>query len=372
MDTQSIRQLNEPDRAAIGAAGGLLTIDLDAIRANYRLLRERLGTATHCGCVVKADGYGMGAARIAAMLADEGCRWFFVAHLAEARTLRAVLPNDARVVVLHGPTPGAEANFADRGILPVLNSPEQVAAWSALGRARGTTLPALLQFDTGMSRFGLPEDAVLDLTGIEVLVVMSHLACADTPDHPANVAQLAAFRRILTRFPGIPASLAATSGIFLGPDYHFDLVRAGAGLYGVNPQAGQANPLHPVVRLQGLVMQVRQVPEGTPVGYGHTRITTRPTRLATVAVGYADGFLRSTGPQGAAWTGDSKLPVMGRVSMDSIIFDATDAQVQVGDLVDLIGTHHDLDAAATAAGTIGYEILTTSLGARYARRYIGG
>jgi alanine racemase len=361
MDTQTIQLQDDPDRAAIGAAGGLLTIDLDAIRANYRILSGRLGPATHCGCVVKADGYGMGAARIAGMLLDEGCRWFFVAHLNEALVLRAVLPPDARVVVLHGPTPGAEPGFADGGILPVLNSPEQVAAWSALAQARGTALPALLQFDTGMSRFGLPEDFVPDLAGIDVLVVMSHLACADTPEHPANAMQLAAFRRIVQRFPGIPASLAATSGIFLGSDYHFDIVRAGAGLYVVNPQTGRPNPL-----------QVREVPANTPVGYGHTRITTRPSRLATVAVGYADGFLRSTGPQGAAWAGDTKLPVMGRVSMDSIIFDATDSAVKVGDLVDLIGTHHDLDAAATAAGTIGYEILTTSLGARYARRYIGG
>ncbi len=372
MDTASIQTLNDADRDAIGAAGGLLTIDLNAIRANYRTMRDKLSPATHCGCVVKADGYGMGASRIATMLAAEGCRWFFVAHLAEAIALHAVLPADAKVVVLHGPTPGAEPSFADHGIIPVLNSPEQVAAWRTLAAARGKTLPALLQFDTGMSRFGLPENEPLDLTGIDVLVVMSHLACADTPEHPANASQLAAFRRIVRRFPGIPASLSATSGIFLGPDYHFDIVRAGAGLYGVNPQSGSPNPLHPVVRLQGLVMQVRMVPEGTAVGYGHTRITTRPTRLATVAVGYADGFLRSTGPQGAAYIHDTKLPVMGRVSMDSIIFDATDAEVHVGDLVDLIGTHHDLDAAATAAGTIGYELLTTSLGARYARRYIGG
>lgn len=357
----------DPDLAALGRDGGLLTIDLDAIRANFRLLRDRVPA---CAGVVKADGYGLGAAPVIGALAREGCRYFFVAHLSEAIALRHVCPRDGMIIVLHGPTPGAEAEFAANGIVPVLNTPQQVAAWSALAASRGQRLQALLQIDTGMTRFGVsPGDlGGLSLDGIEVLFVMSHLACADTPDDPANAVQLDCFRRY--RLPGVNASLAASSGIFLGADYHFDLVRPGAALYGVSPVPGP-NPMRAVVRLQGLVVQTREVPEGTAVGYGHTARTARASLLATVAVGYADGFLRSGSNAACAWLGDTRLPLMGRVSMDSIVLDATDAagRIAPGTLVDLIGPHHGLDAAAACAGTIGYEMLT-SLGHRYARRYL--
>ena len=360
------------DLEALGRDGGLLTVDLDAVRANYRLLRGLVGAAA-CGGVMKADGYGLGAAAIIRALLREGCRHFFVAHLSEAIALRAVVPADCRLIVLHGPTPGAEADFQAHGIVPVLNTPQQVAGWADLARTPGTVLPAFVQLDTGMSRFGL-SDADLDgvsFEGIETLCVMSHLACADTPDHPANAAQLAAFQRMRARLPNAPASLSASSGIFLGAAYHFDLVRPGAALYGVNPGSG-ANPMHPVVRLQGLIVQTRHVPAGTAIGYGHTRTTGADTTLATVAVGYADGFLRSTGRAAAGWIGDIRLPLMGRVSMDSIVLDASAVEdVAPGMLVDLIGPHHDVDAAAACAGTIGYEMLT-GLGHRYARRILGG
>jgi alanine racemase len=232
--------------------------------------------------------------------------------------------------------------------------------------------------DTGMSRFGLSEaefDGLIaadGLRGMAISHVMSHLACADEPGHSANAAQLAAFRRMRARLPQAQASLSATSGIWLGPHYHFDLVRPGAGLYGVAPHAGRANPMRPVVRLQVRVMQVREVPTGTFVGYGHTDVVKRPSRLATISAGYADGFMRGIGPRGAAWIGDSRLPVIGRVSMDSTIVDATDhaGPIVPGMLVELLGTRQNVDDVAAQAGTIGYEILT-GLGGRYARRFIG-
>ena len=365
----------DADLAALGRDGGLLTVDLGAVRANYRLLRDRVGAA-ECAGVVKADGYRLGAAAIMQALAREGCRNFFVAHLSEAVALRPALPGGARLIVLHGPTPGAEPDFAAHGILPVLNTVQQVAGWSRLCRERGARLAALLQLDSGMTRFGLSEPELDDVLGqgvlgdFDLLYVMSHLACADAPEHPANAAQLAAFGRMRAALPGVKASLAASSGIFLGPAYHFDLVRPGVALYGVAPTPG-ANPMRPVIRLQGLVVQVRDVACDVAVGYGHVGRTDRRARLATVAVGYADGFHRSLGGAAAGWIGDVRLPIIGRVSMDSLVLDATDAgPVAPGTLVDLIGPHQDVDAVAAMAGTIGYEILT-GLGHRYARRLIG-
>jgi alanine racemase len=201
---------------------------------------------------------------------------------------------------------------------------------------------------------------------------MSHLACADEPDHPANAMQLSLFQQMGQALPCCRMSLAASSGIFLGPDYHFDLVRPGAALYGIAPQADRPNRMRSVVRLQGKVMQFREVPANTPVGYGHTARTKASSRLATVAVGYADGFLRSLSGRGGAWFNGSHLPIIGRVSMDSIILDTTalpEGSLLPGDLVDLIGPDQDLDTLAREAGTIGYELLT-SLGSRYHRQYI--
>lgn len=360
---------------AITAAGGVLTIDLGAIRANYRALRGMTQAAV--AGVVKADGYGLGAGTVARALVAEGCRIFFTAHLDEGLALRAHVPAQTKVIVLHGATAGAEMRFLEHGITPVLNTVEQVTAWSALAGETGLTLDALVQVDSGMTRFGLSEAefhhvlAAGLLDGVAVSHIMSHLACADDPDHPANADQLANFRRMRARLPQAKASLAASSGIFLGADYHFDLVRPGAALYGVSPRPG-ANPIRPVVRLEARVMQVRDVPEGTAIGYGHTQITRRPTRLAVIAAGYADGFMRSLSSVGGAWLGHVRLPIMGRVSMDSSIVDVTDAPFPVvpGTLVELLGAHQGVDDVARAAGTIGYEILT-SLGGRYARRIIG-
>jgi alanine racemase len=359
-------------------AGALLTIDLGAIGYNWRSLQAAVG-AVECAAVVKADAYGLGAARVAPALAAAGCRRFFVAHLDEALALKTVLPASATVIVLHGPTPGAEAEFAARGIVPVLNSRAQIDAWSALARRLDRELPAFVQVDTGMSRLGLSSAELRALAadaqalaGVRVTGVMSHLACAEHSDHPANRAQLERFKAARRLLPAAPASFANSSGIFLGEDFHFDLVRPGAALYGIAPVAGVPNPMRPVVRLQAKVIQCREVEAGTPVGYGHAWRSTQPARIATVSVGYADGWLRACGERGAAWYEGVLLPLAGRVSMDTITVDASalpEGALRPGRLVELIGPHQDVDAVASRAGTIGYEILT-SLGARYARRYV--
>lgn len=375
----------QPEGASMSArdprtAGAVLTIDLDAIVANWRLLRARIGGA-ECAAVLKADAYGLGAAQVGSALAAAGARQFFVAHLGEALALQPHLPADATVSVLHGPTPGSEPEFAARGVRPVLNSRAQIDAWRRLARRLGRELPAAVQADTGMARLGLDEAELRALDGrpdafegVRVELVMSHLACAEDPANPANAAQRERFAAARRRLPRAPASLANSSGIFLGSAYHFDLVRPGAALYGIAPVAGAANPMQPVVRLQGRVIQLREIAVHTPVGYGGAWRSPQPARIATVSVGYADGWLRALGDRASVSFGAALLPIVGRVSMDTITVDAStlcaDA-IAPGDLVELLGAHADADRVGAQAGTIGYEILT-SLGARYARVYRGG
>lgn len=361
------------EQADSGGAA-VLTTDLDAVVANWRRLAAQADRAA-CAAVVKADAYGLGAAAVAPALARAGCRVFFVAHVAEGIALRRGLGGAPEIYVLHGPPPGAEAAFAAHGLIPVLNSAAQAEAWAVFGRARGAPLPAALQFDTGMSRLGAAPEEVAglrDRADLDVRLVMSHLACADDPAHPANAAQLAAFRTLRALWPAAPASLAASFGIFLGPDYHFDLVRPGAALYGVAPTTGP-NPMRPVVRLQAPVVQVRTIAPGAGVGYGHTWHAQAPMRVATLGIGYADGVPRSLSNHGAAWLGDVRLKLIGRVSMDSITVDASALPPELlapGTLLDLIGPHCDVDALAAEAGTTGYELLTR-LGDRFLRRYVG-
>ena len=361
------------------AAGGVLTIDLGAIRANYRALRARLGGVA-CAAVVKADAYGLGVAAVAPVLAAAGCRQFFVAHLQEAVALRPLVPADGEIFVLNGLPDGTECQCAALGAVPVLNSLGQIQAWQALCRDLARPLPAALQVDTGMARLGLSagewarlaaEQQRLD--GIDLVLVMSHLACAEQQDSPMNAAQLARFRAACAMRPGTRRSLANSSGIFLGPDYHFDLARPGVALYGVAPVAGAGeNPMRPVVRLQGRVVQVREIAAGDTVGYGASFRAAGASRIATVAVGYADGFLRSLSNRAVAFAGAVAVPLVGRVSMDSTTFDVSalpDGAVRPGQFLDLIGPHNPPEALAEAAGTIPYEILT-GLGRRYARRYV--
>lgn len=360
-------------------AGALLTIDLAAIVGNWRQLKARLGHAD-CGAVLKADAYGLGAAPVGAALAAAGCRQFFVAHLDEAIALKPHLPADATVSVLHGPTPGSEPEFVAHGVRPVLNARAQIDGWRRLAHRLDRELGAIVQVDTGMARLGLADDELCALaadpaalSGVRVELVMSHLACAEEPGHPANGRQRERFVAARRRLPAAPASFANSSGIFLGPEFHFDLARPGAALYGITPITGAPNPMRPVVRLEGRVIQVREIAAGTPVGYGQAWRCERPARIATVSVGYADGWLRSLGSRGCAWFGGTGLPLVGRVSMDTITLDASalpEGALQPGHLVELIGARQGVDDVAASAATIGYEILT-SLGLRYHRRYLG-
>ena len=359
-------------------AGAILTIDLGAIRANYRQLRARIGRA-QCAAVVKADAYGLGAAQVATALIGEGCRHFFVAHLDEGVALRSHLPASVEIFVLHGPLPGSEAEFLRHQLIPVLNSVEQMAGWRRLAQRENRQLPAIVQVDSGMSRLGLSPadvDAGLQdpdfLHGIELRYLMSHLACAEVTEHPMNAAQHRHFIAARARFPACGASFANSSGIFLGPDFHFDLVRPGAALYGIAPVAGAANPMQPAVRLQGRIIQTRRIAEGDGVGYGVRYRADGPRMVATVSVGYADGWLRSASGRGSAFIGTQEAPQIGTISMDTLTLDVTGIDPQLllpGMPVDLLSAARTVDTVAAAAGTIAYEILT-SLGTRYRREYI--
>jgi len=372
--------MSSPEYGGPPHATTFLEVNLDALAANYRLLAGRAASA-RCAAVVKADGYGLGVGPVAQTLAEAGCETFFVAHLDEAVTLRAALAGARaapEIYVLNGLMPKQEPVFREHLLMPVLNDLGQIERWVENCRIEGPH-PAAIHFDTGMSRLGLPLDEqriLFDdpdrLRGFPLRCVASHLACADTPDHPLNREQQQAFAAIVARLPKATASLAASSGIFLGPEWHFDMVRPGVSLYGVAPTEGRTNPMRPVVGLFGKIIQIRRVDAPRTVGYGATHRFSGPTRVATVAAGYADGYLRSLSGRGTAYIGDVAVPLIGRVSMDLVTFDISAVPTaKTGDLIELIGPHIDVDAVAAAAGTIGYEILT-GLGNRYRRHYIRG
>ena len=360
----------------VHASQSILTIDLGRIVANYQGLRARLSGA-QCAGVVKADAYGLGATRVAPALAGAGCHEFFVATIEEGVEIRPLLPATAAVYVLSGVLASEAPALIAHGLVPVLNDFGQIAIWAKAARGVGRRLPAIIHFDTGMSRLGLtPQDASdiaatpTHLDGIDLRYVMSHLACAEERDQPMNARQLAAFGSIRANWPKTRASLANSSGIFLGPAYHFDLARPGCALYGINPTPGLPNPVAQAAVLSGKILQIRDVdPPGT-VGYGATHRVGRRTRVATVAAGYADGWLRTLSNRGGAYYGDVRVPFIGRVSMDLITLDVTAApHAKPGDAVELMGEHLPVDVVAELAGTIGYEVMTR-LGRRFARVYV--
>jgi alanine racemase len=362
---------------AAAEAGGILTIDLAAIVANWRVLGNR-ATGAECAAVVKADGYGCGIEPVAAALDAAGCRTFFVANLAEARRLRAVA-REAIVYVLNGLLPGTAQAYAQANLRPVIGSRAELDEWNAFRAAAGWRGEAALHVDTGMNRLGFALDEAADVAARlgdnhGVALVMSHFACSEE-DHPLNAKQIEKFRQVRAFFRDIPGSLANSSGVFLGAGAHLDLVRPGVALYGANPTPGRPNPMQTVVKLEGRIAQVRAAAPGESVGYSATWTVRRPTRLAIVSVGYADGFLRAAsardGKQGAdAIVAGVRCPLAGRISMDLIAVDVTDAPdgVKRGDLVTLLGDGIGVDDLAARAGTIGYEVLT-SLGRRYRRVY---
>jgi len=411
---------------------GTLTISLSALAANYRALAA-IAPQSQTAAAVKADAYGLGMAQIAPALAAAGCRFFYVAHMAEGIALRRTVPQ-ATIAVLHG-IAGSDSDIALKyNLIPVLCDLEAIRDWSVLAEHLGQKLPVIIHLDTGMNRLGLPYNEIMQLTahpewlvGLEILFWLSHLACADEvvrldsppleggagggvgrsqnddggfrnstgyspifPEqllrkqplplpqgegsispHPMNHEQLVTLHGYLENLPAAPVSLANSSGIFLGEDYHFDQTRPGAGLYGLNPTPDKPNPMQPVIQLKAPVLRLTPINEGSSVGYSASWHSKRLGKLAVLPVGYADGIFRTLGNRGMVHFGVHAAPIVGRVSMDLITVDVTDvpeALCQPGCWATLIGAQQDVDTIAAQAGTIGYEVLT-NLGARYRRVY---
>jgi alanine racemase len=369
--------------AALAGATGVLTVDLDAIIANWRKL-EKTAVPAECAGVIKADAYGCGAETVARALAGAGCKTFFVATVDEARAVRAAVPSSV-IYVLSGFFQNCGDAYAAIDVRPVIGDLNELAEWDVFCRRSGWAGGAAIHIDTGMNRLGL---TLTEAQGIVprinagdhgITLVMSHLACAETLNHPLNAKQVATFREIASLYSGVPASLSNSSGIYLGAQFQFDMVRPGAALYGVNPTPEADNPMQPVVELKARIVQTRNVERGEGVGYGGTWTARRPTRLAIVSAGYADGYFRAAssndGTRGAeVIVAGKRCPIAGRVSMDLMAVDVTDLPnnaARRGHMVTLIGEGITVDELAHHFGTIGYEVLT-SLGRRYGRVYKGG
>lgn len=351
-----------------GTARARLTVDLAALAANWRLLAG-LAAPAATGAAVKADGYGLGQGPVAQALWQAGCRDFFVATLDEAMALRDTLAA-ARIHLLNGILPGDIDACLALDVQPVLNDTQQLALWRQHGRGQ----PCDVMADTGINRLGLPPEAISAdlLEGLMIDVLMSHLACADEPAHPLNRQQLARFSALAAAVPAARRSLANSAGVLLGRDYAFDLVRPGLGLYGGNPVPGAPSPVLPVATISAQVIQLRPIEPGATIGYGATWRAQRPSRIATLAVGYADGYLTRFSNCGHVALGGVLCPVVGRVSMDLITVDVTAAPgVKLGDWAIILGGPLALEASAALAGLNQYELLT-SLGDRFDRRYEGG
>ena len=365
-------------------AGGRLTIDLDALVANYHDLAAR-GRSAEPGVTIKADAYGLGMERCAPVLFDAGCRSFFVAVAAEAVALKRLLP-DADVYLLHGVTPLSVLAISRSGVIPCLGSPQAIQMWRAFGGGR----PCALHVDTGMNRLGLTLAEAETLasdgpSGLNIALLMTHFACADDPDHPKNASQIESFDRAKALFPNIKTSLQNSAGIFLGDRATSDLTRMGIALYGGEAVNDVVNPMRPVATAEARVMHVRDAKAGETVSYGATVTLPRDTRIAVTSVGYADGYHRAASGSGVAmrevrpsgafgFISGHRVPILGRITMDQTMFDVTDLPddaVRADDWIELFGPNIALDDVARAAGTIGYELLT-GLGRRYHRVYRGG
>jgi alanine racemase len=363
-------------------ATGVLMVSLGAIRRNYRKLCA-IAPSVETAAVLKAGAYGTGAAQVLPALEKERCRTFFTATLNEAQNLCARFTH-AAIYVLDGLLPGSAPLFADIEARPVLSSVSEIEEWASFSEASGKRLAAAIHIDTGMTRLGLPAEDTRGLAlkpdllaRLDLRLIMSHLACADEPAHAKNEAQCARFEELTTLFPGVPRSLANSGGIFLGPRFHFDLTRPGIALYGGRANTAGPNSMEPAVWLFGRIVQVRWADAGETVGYGAGQTLRRRTKVATVSAGYADGFFRGVsasdardGPPG--YIGEHPLPLLGRVSMDLITFDATNLPNEAalrGGWIELLGDRVTVDDFAAFAGTIGYEVLT-SLGRRYHRVYV--
>ena len=353
-------------------ATAALVVRLGSIRRNYGRLRT-LAKGAETAAVVKANAYGLGVKQCAPALTHEGCRTFFVATPAEAEALRAI-STDTTIYVLNGLLPGSAAYYSELRIRPVLGSLEEVTEWAAYCRGRGRKLPAAIHLDTGMARLGLKAHEALQLAqgrsafaSFEPSLVMTHLACGDDVVSAMNDRQRTRFAELSALFPGVPRSLANSAGIFLGTQFHFDVARPGISLYGGCAQFNASNPIEPVVWLFGRIAQVHWAEAGQTVGYGAMHTLKRHTRVATVCIGYADGYLRAFSASNArdgspGYVGEHRLPLLGRVSMDLITYDATDVPdglLHRGGWIEVLGSRVTVDELASVGGTIGYEVLTS-------------
>src|SRR5438132_1030792 len=383
-DPKSLLSAEANQAAAYASATGILTVDLDAIVANWRKL-EKTAVPAECAGVVKANAYGCGAEQVARALANAGCKTFFVATLDEAEVVRGAVPESATIYALDGFFQNSGEAYAKINCRPVIGDLNELAEWDVFCRRSGWNGGAAIHIDTGMNRLGLTvAEAQAIIPRINagdhgITLVMSHLVSAELLNNSINAKQLTAFREIASVFSGVPASLSNSSGVFLGAQFQFDMVRPGAALYGVNPTPEADNPMQPVVELKARIVQFRNIERGETVGYGGTWTARRPTRLAIVSAGYADGYFRaasaSDGTRGAeVIVAGKRCPVAGRISMDLMAVDVTDLPpnaVRRGHMVTLLGEGITVDELAHHFGTIGYEVLT-SLGSRYARVYKGG
>jgi alanine racemase len=368
------------DFLVMNSSAGILTIDLGAIQSNWRYVASRL-KHTECAAVVKANAYGVGDVEVASALYQAGCKSFYLATMEEAAALRLALPKDATLFVLGGVRAGAEPEFLQLNLIPVLFTLNNIYSWLKYCASLQRSLPCVIKLDTGMSRLGLGNAELNEFVAsvpswpwFNPILLMSHLACADEPDHPLNDLQLnefqAAIKKIKVFFPAIKTSLANSSGTFLGENYHFDMVRIGAALYGINPQPSLPNPLAQVIELKLPVLQIRTAEKPVFVGYSAEGQANAEMRLAVVAGGYADGIHRTLGVRPKGLANGAPVSTIGRISMDSTVFDIS-AIASSPEYIQVINNELRLDVIMKDNKSLGYEVLT-SLGRRYLRRYLHG
>jgi alanine racemase len=363
----------------MNSSTGILTIDLGAIQSNWMYVRSSLKNDSECAAVVKANAYGIGAAEVAKALSDVGCKTFYLATLEEASELRHLLPADVALYVLGGARQGSEVAYVDFNLIPVLYSLDAFNQWLSFCNSINKALPCAIKIDTGMTRFGLSEsdfDAILAETKLSFfnpILLMSHLACADEFEHPLNKMQLNKFKHLIGKakkyFPNIKTSLANSSGTFLGDEYQFDMVRVGAALYGINPQPSRPNPLKQTIDLKLPVLQIRTIESTVDVGYGATVSVDVGQRLAVVAGGYADGINRTLGARPKGIIDGEQVHAVGRISMDSFIFDISSSSCADPEYIEVINAERTVDKISMENKSLGYEVLT-SLGWRYKRQYL--
>ncbi len=357
---------------------GILTINLQALADNYNLFKKQTGSNDAVAGVVKANAYGLGLKKVTDKLKELNCPQFFVATLDEAIELRSY-NNQTPIAVVNGLMNGVEKEYLEHNILPVLNTPDDIQRWQNIAHKKNEKLPSIIHFDTGMNRLGLSAaetdtlvEDIKTIDGLDVQIIMSHFACADEKDHPLTQQQADTFAELAKHFPHAKKSLANSPGLYRDQAYHYDIVRPGYALYGGNPTPELDNPMNSVVTLSTRILQIRECKKGESIGYGASHKFEKDTRTATIALGYADGFLRSNSGSAIVYYNGQPCPVLGRVSMDLVTVDLSNIKEnppKQNDSIEILGSNQTIDALAETAGTIGYEILT-SLGHRYKREYI--